>query len=204
MALEITRKRCWRFNWVLEFDIKGLFDNIDHQLLMKAVKKHTDNRWLLLYIERWLTGPIQLEDGTTINRNRGVPQGGVISPVLSNLFMHYVFDKWMEKHFPRMPICRYADDGLVHCHSETDARMIKAALADRLQECGLEMHPVKTKIVYCKDEDRREKHLVTSFDFLGYTFRPRRSKNHCSIWPVCLGRTLMIGLKEQTPKQTSG
>ena len=112
MALDVTRKRCWRHNWVLEFDIKGLFDNIDHQLLMKAVKKHTDNRWLLLYIERWLTGPIQLEDGTTISRKRGVPQGGVISPVLSNLFMHYAFDKWMERHFPGKPFCRYADDGV--------------------------------------------------------------------------------------------
>jgi len=177
MALEVTRKRCWRHNWVLEFDIRGLFDNIDHQLLMKAVKRHTDNRWLLLYIERWLTGPIQLEDGTTISRKRGVPQGGVISPVLSNLFMHYAFDKWMERHFPGKPFCRYADDGLVHCHSEADARMVKDALANRLQECGLEMHPEKTKIVYCKDDDRREEHAVTSFDFLGYTFRPRRSKN---------------------------
>ena len=171
------RKRCWRHNWVLEFDIKGLFDNIDHQLLMKAVKRHTDNRWLLLYIERWLTGPIQLEDGTTISRKRGVPQGGVISPVLSNLFMHYAFDKWMERHFPGKPFCRYADDGLVHSHSEADARMVKVALANRLQECGLEMHPEKTKIVYCKDDDRREEHAVTCFDFLGYTFRPRRSKN---------------------------
>ena len=176
-ALEITRKRCWRYNWVLEFDIKGLFDNIDHPLLMKAVKKHTDNRWLLLYIERWLTGPIQREDGTTVNRTRGVPQGGVISPVLSNLFMHYAFDKWVERAFPGQPFCRYADDGLVHCHGEAQAQAIKSALATRLRECGLEMNPEKTKIVYCKDDDRTETHAVTSFDFLGYTFRPRRSKN---------------------------
>jgi RNA-directed DNA polymerase len=162
---------------VLEFDIKGLFDNIDHQLLMKAVNKHTDNRWLRLYIERWLTAPIQVEAGTTVNRKRGVPQGGVISPVLANLFMHYAFDKWLERHFPDNPFCRYADDGLVHCHSEAQAKTIQAALAIRLQECGLEMHPDKTRIVYCKDSDRREEHPVTSFDFLGYTFRPRRSKN---------------------------
>jgi RNA-directed DNA polymerase len=150
MALEITRKRCWRHNWVFEFDIKGLFDNIDHQLLMKAVKKHTDNRWLLLYIERWLTGPIQCEDGSTVNRKRGVRQGGVISPVLSNLFMHYAFDKWMERHFSGKLFCRYADDGLVHCHSEADAKMVKDALANRLQECGLEMHPEKTRLVTVK------------------------------------------------------
>jgi len=176
-ALDVTRKRCWRYNWVLEFDIKGLFDNIDHSLLMKAVRKHTDNRWILLYIERWLTGPIQLEGGSTVDRTRGVPQGGIVSPVLSNLFMHYVFDKWMERTFPGTPFCRYADDGLAHCHSEAQAKRIKAELASRLQVCGLEMHPDKTKIVYCKDEDRREEHAVTSFDFLGYTFRPRRSKN---------------------------
>lgn len=176
-ALAITRQRCWRYNWVLEFDIKGLFDNIDHQLLMKAVRKHTENRWLLLYIERWLIGPIELEDGTIVSREKGVPQGGVISPVLSNLFLHYAYDHWMERQFPGKPFCRYADDGLAHCHSETEAVQLKEALAERLMECGLEMHPDKTKIVYCKDDDRREMHPVTSFDFLGFTFRPRRSKN---------------------------
>ena len=180
-ALAITRKRCWRYNWVLEFDIKGLFDNIDHDLLMKAVRKHTDNRWHLLYIERWLTGPIQAEDDTVSQRTRGVPQGGVISPVLSNLFMHYVFDKWMESAFPGTPFCRYADDGLAHCHSETEANRIKTELAARLHACGLEMHPDKTKIVYCKDDNRKEEHPVTSFDFLGYTFRPRRSMTRSGV-----------------------
>jgi len=174
-ALAVTRKRCWRYSWVLEFDIKGLFDNIDHDLLMKAVRKHTDSRWLLLYIERWLTGPICREDGTTVARTRGVPQGGIVSPVLSNLFLHYVFDKWMERDFPDTPFCRYADDGLVHCHSEAEALMIKAALATRLHDCSLEMHPDKTKIVYCKGGSNKEDHPVRSFDFLGYTFRPRRS-----------------------------
>lgn len=144
---------------------------------MKAVRRHTDNRWLILYIERWLTAPIQQEDGTIITRERGVPQGGVISPVLSNLFMHYAFDKWMERNFPEVPFCRYADDGLAHCQHKAEAQALKATLETRLRECGLEMHPEKTKIVYCKDDDRREVHPVTSFDFLGYTFRPRRSKN---------------------------
>jgi len=175
-ALEVTRKRCWRNDWVLEFDIRGLFDNIDHQLLMKAVKKHTDNPWLILYIERWLTSPID-ENGTVTKRIIGLPQGGVISPVLSNLFMHYVYDKWMERTFPGMPFCRYADDGLAHCGTEAETIRVKDALSARLTECGLEMHPKKTKIVYCKDEDRRGNYPSTSFDFLGYTFRPRRSMN---------------------------
>jgi len=176
-ALEVTRKRCWRYDWVLEFDIRGLFDNIDHLLLMKAVKRHTDNPWLLLYIERWITAPVQQADGSVVARSKGLPQGGVISPVLSNLFMHYAFDVWMGREYPNCPWCRYADDGLAHCRSLAEAQQLKAALEERLHECGLEMHPVKTKIVYCKDDDRRDRYPVTSFDFLGYMFRARRSKN---------------------------
>lgn len=130
-----------------------------------------------MYIERWIKAPIRLRDDTMVNRSKGVPQGGVISPVLSNLFMHYAFDKWMETNFPGIPFCRYADDGLAHCRSEAQAKTLKATLEKRLRECRLEMHPVKTRIVYCKDDDRREEHSVISFDFLGYTFRPRKSKN---------------------------
>jgi RNA-directed DNA polymerase len=176
-ALEITRKRCWRYDWVLEFDIRGLYDNIDHQLLMKAVKKHTNNPWLLLYIERWITAPVQQADGSIVARDKGVPQGSVISPVLSNLFMHYAFDVWMGREFSDCPWCRYADDGLTHCRTLAQAQRLRTALEERLQECGLELHPVKTKIVYCKDDDRRGSYPVRSFDFLGYTFRARRSKN---------------------------
>ena len=176
-ALAVTRERCWRYDWVLEFDIRGLFDNIDHHLLMKAVKRHTDNPWLLLYIERWITAPVQQSDGSVVARVRGVPQGGVISPVLSNLFMHYAFDAWMDREYPDSPWCRYADDGLAHCRTLAQAEQLRVALGKRLQDCGLEMHPVKTKIVYCKDEDRRGTYPVTGFDFLGYTFRARRSKN---------------------------
>ena len=176
-ALAVTRERCWRNDWVLEFDIRGLFDNIDHQLLMKAVRKHTDSPWLLLYIERWITAPIQQADGSVVARDRGVPQGGVISPVLSNLFMHYAFDTWMVREYPDSPWCRYADDGLAHCRSQAEAEQLRDALEQRLYECGLEMHPIKTKIVYCKDDDRRGSYPVRSFDFLGYTFRARRSKN---------------------------
>ena len=173
-AIEITRKRCWKTNWVLEFDIKGLFDNIPHELLMKAVKKHTDNKWQLLYIERWLKAGMQQLDGHVTERLCGTPQGGVISPILSNLFMHYVFDKWMERQHKGVLWCRYADDGLAHCKTKQQAERLKCELKTRFARCGLEMHPKKTKIVYCKDERRKGKHSNTSFDFLGYTFKARR------------------------------
>jgi RNA-directed DNA polymerase len=176
-AIKVTRQRCWRYNWVLEFDIKGLFDNIDHDLLMKAVGHHTQCKWILLYIERWLKAPFQKEDGTLVEREKGTPQGGVVSPVLSNLFLHYVFDKWMERNYPRNPFCRYADDAVAHCRNEAEAHKLQKALEVRFRECGLELHPQKTKIVYCKDDDRRGDYPNISFDFLGFTFRPRRSKN---------------------------
>ncbi|WP_257282048.1 group II intron reverse transcriptase/maturase [Endozoicomonas sp. ISHI1] len=172
-AIRVTRKRCWHQDWVLEFDIKGLFDNISHELLMKAVSKHTRCKWLLLYVERWLKAPMINESGECIERTQGTPQGGVISPVLANLFLHYVFDKWMQKHYPHVKWCRYADDGLAHCRSEEEAQGMLSALRDRFAECGLELHPEKTKIVYCKDGSRKGQSQHTSFDFLSYTFRPR-------------------------------
>jgi group II intron reverse transcriptase/maturase len=172
-AIGITRERCWKYNWVLEFDVKGLFDNIDHELLLRAVRKHVQCKWALLYIERWLKAPMELEDGTRVERTCGTPQGGVISPILSNLFMHYTFDLWMARTFPELPWCRYADDGLVHCRVEHEAERVKAALQGRLAECHLEMHPTKTRIVYCRDGQRRGKYPNVKFDFLGYCFRPR-------------------------------
>ncbi len=176
-AIAVTRKRCWRYNWLLEFDIKGLFDNIEHELLMKAVRHHTKCKWILLYIERWLRAPFQQKDGMLIERTKGTPQGGVVSPVLANLFLHYVFDKWMERNHSKNPFCRYADDGIVHCRTENEAEELRSRLDVRFKECGLELHPIKTKIVYCKDSDRRGDHPDISFDFLSYTFRPRRAKN---------------------------
>lgn len=176
-AVGVTRERCWRYNWVFEWDIKGLFDNIDHELLLRAVKKHTECKWVILYIERWLKAPMQLAEGTLVERTKGTPQGGVVSPVLSNLFLHYAFDVWMTRTYPQIPWCRYADDGLAHCRTEQEAQALKLALMQRLAECGLEMHPDKTRIVYCKDGSRRGKYPNTKFDFLGYTFRPRVAKN---------------------------
>ena len=176
-AVAATRRRCWRYDWLLEFDIKGLFDNIDHGLLLRAVRKHTDCKWLLLYIERWLTAPFQTEDGRTIERHSGTPQGGVISPVLANLFLHYAFDAWMVRNCPHNPWARYADDAVIHCRTREEAERLLGRLNERFGECLLELHPDKTRIVYCKDDDRRGEFQEIKFDFLGYTFRPRRSKN---------------------------
>lgn len=176
-AIGVTRQRCWHYDWILEFDIKGLFDNIPHDLLLKAVEKHTDCPWVKLYIKRWLVVPMQMPDGELVVRERGTPQGGVISPILSNVFLHYVFDKWLDKHYPTLPWCRYADDGLVHCQSEEQALHMRNVLKQRFEACGLELHPVKTKIVYCKDGDRKGDYENTSFDFLGYTFMRRVCKN---------------------------
>ena len=176
-AVGEARKRCWRYDWVVDLDIKGFFDTIDHDLLMRAVRKHTDSKWLLLYIERWLKAPVQMEDGTRIQSGKGTPQGGVISPLLANLFLHYAFDKWMEREFPEIPFERYADDAICHCRTEEDAKRLLSKLEERVAQCKLELHPEKTKVVYCKDDDRRGEYTDTSFDFLGYTFRARRSKN---------------------------
>jgi RNA-directed DNA polymerase len=176
-ALKQARTRCWRNDWVLDLDIKGFFDNINHELMMKAVEKHTQDKWVLLYIKRWLEEPVAMPDGTLVTSQKGTPQGGVISPLLANLFLHYAFDKWMERNFPNISFERYADDSVCHCKSEAQAKMLKNALEQRMKEVGLELHPEKTKIVYCKDADRTQTYPNIQFDFLGFTFRPRKSKN---------------------------
>lgn len=176
-ALAACRQRCWKNDWVIDLDIRAFFDSIDHALLMRAVSKHTDLRWVLLYVQRWLQAPLQREDGTLMPRDRGTPQGSAISPLLANLFLHYAFDQWMAREFPGCPFERYADDAVIHCRSEAQARQVLEALAARLAQVGLELHPGKTRIVYCKDDDRRGSHEHERFDFLGYTFRRRLLKN---------------------------
>lgn len=176
-ALEVARKRCWQYDWVLDIDIKGFFDNIDHELMMRAVKKHTQEPWILLYVQRWLKASAQESNGNITERTLGTPQGGVISPLLSNIFLHYAFDEWMRRNFPENPFERYADDVVVHCKTEEKAIKLKIAITVRLLECKLELHPDKTKIVYCKDSNRKGSYQNEKFDFLGYTFRPRSSRN---------------------------
>ncbi|MFH1716535.1 MAG: group II intron reverse transcriptase/maturase [Planctomycetota bacterium] len=172
-AIAVTRKRCWHYDWVVEFDIRGLFDNIRHDLLMKALRC----RWILLYVERWLKAPLRQQDGSLVTRDRGTPQGAVVSPLLANLFLHYTFDAWIRREVPGIPFCRYADDGLLHCRSRFQAEYVMRRISERFRQCGLEIHPDKSSIVYCKDAKRTGDYSRISFDFLGYTFRPRRCVN---------------------------
>jgi RNA-directed DNA polymerase len=178
-AVAACRQRCWRADWVIDLDIRAFFDTVPWDLVLKAVARHIapDQEWIVLYIKRWLQAPLQKQDGTLVARDRGTPQGSAISPLIANLFMHYAFDAWMAREFPGVRFERYCDDAVVHCASERQARQVRDAIAGRLADVGLELHPDKTRIVYCKDEDRRGDHEATSFTFLGYEFRPRLAKN---------------------------
>ena len=176
-AVGRCRERCWRSDWVIDLDIESFFDSVDRNFLMKAVGHHTDSRWVLLYVQRWLNAPLISADHGPATRAHGIPQGSPLSPLLANIYLHYAFDAWMEREFPGVRFERYCDDAIVHCASERDAENIRAAIADRLAGVGLRLNEAKTHIVYCKDSDRRGRFPLTRFDFLGYTFRPRLSRN---------------------------
>jgi RNA-directed DNA polymerase len=212
-AVRVTRQRCWKYNWLLEFDVKGAFDNLDHDLLMKALRKHTDCKWVLLYVGRWLKAPSVSESGEIRARDRGTPQGSVVGPVLMNLFMTYAFDRWMRRNVTSCPFARYADDAVVHCSSERQALFVKNLLVERFAACGLELHPEKTRIVYCKDSSRPGVYPHVQFTFLGFTFRPRRAmsrhgKRFTSFLPGA-SREALTRMRQQIrswhlPRQTPG
>ena len=176
-AVEVTRKRCWTTDWVIDLDIKAFFDSIPHDLVEQAVAFHTEIPWLRLYVGRWLRVPVENMEGVQEERTKGTPQGGVISPLLANLFLHYAFDAWMQREYPGVQFERYADDAIVHCESKEQAVEVLEAIRGRLAQCGLELHPEKTRIVYCKDSNRRGGYEQIKFDFLGFTFQPRRAKD---------------------------
>lgn len=178
-AVAVARKRTWKMAWAIDLDIKGFFDNIDHKILMRLVRRHTDCPWVLLYIERWLKVPAQIDDGTIVERTRGTPQGGVISPLLANIFLHHALDEWMKQRFPESPFERYADDIVVHCWTQKQAAYVRTGIEWQLRKYGLELHPEKTKIVLCHDDRRkigRELGHPESFDFLGFTFKNRTAR----------------------------
>jgi len=176
-AVAVCRERCWKLDWILDLDIKSFFDSVPWDLMLRAVARHTDQKWVLMYVERWLEAPMRTADGTLAPRVKGTPQGSPVSPVLANLFLHYAFDLWMVRELPGVPFERYADDAVIHCVSERQARQVREALASRLVEVGLELHPDKTRIVYCKDSNRRGTYEHVSFTFCGYTLRPRKTAN---------------------------
>src|SRR6266540_5011944 len=176
-AVRVCRERCWRYDWVIDLDLRSIFDSLDHSLVLRALARHTRERWILLYVQRWLKAPLQREDGTLEARDRGSPQGSAISPLLANVFLHYALDLWLVREFPEVPFERYADDAILHCRSEQQARVVLGAIVGRLAQVGLELNLDKTRIVYCKDSNRRGSHEHERFDFLGYTFRPRRARN---------------------------
>ena len=176
-ALGTCRVRCWKYDWVIDLDLRAFFDTLDHSLVLKAVAHHTNQRWVLLYVQRWLKAPLQLEDGALTQRDRGSPQGSAISPVLANLFLHYALDMWMVREFPDVPFERYADDEILHCKTQQQAQMVLDAIVGRLAQVGLELNLDKTRIVYCKDANRKGSHEHEQFTFLGYTFRPRHAQN---------------------------
>jgi RNA-directed DNA polymerase len=177
MAVDKCRERCWKKDWVTGLDVRKLFDSVDHDLMVRAVEANITpgQRWVVLYVKRWLKAPVLMPDGRLAGRHRGTPQGSAVSPVLANLFMHYAFDSWLEREFPAVEFERFADDAVVHCATERQARQVLDALGQRMAQVGLALHPEKTKIVYCKDRKRHLSYETASFTFLGYTFRARKA-----------------------------
>jgi group II intron reverse transcriptase/maturase len=171
----VCRERCFKRDWVVDLDVKAFFDSVSWELMLKAVACHTDQKWVLLYVERWLKAPMLMPDGTTLARVKGTPQGGPISPLIANIFLHYGLDRWMTRQYPGVQFERFADDVVVHCVTERQARYVRDAIGRRLVGIGLELHPDKTRIVYCKDSRRRQEYELVSFTFCGYTFRPREA-----------------------------
>jgi RNA-directed DNA polymerase len=176
-ALARTRERCWRMDWVVDMDIAKFFDSVPWDLMVKAVEANTDQAWIVLYVKRWLAAPMVTSDGTVIQRERGTPQGSAVSPALANLFLHYALDSWLVRTFPDVQFARYVDDAVVHCVSEERAIQVRDAIAERMEQVGLRLHPDKTRIVYCQDSNRRGSYEHTSFTFLGFTFQQRGARS---------------------------
>ncbi|PVD49280.1 group II intron reverse transcriptase/maturase [Terrimonas sp.] len=197
-ALEQVRENVRHYAWVIDMDIKSFFDEVNHELLMKAIDKHVPEKWVKMYIRRWLEAPVQTKDGLVFKKGQGTPQGGVISPLLANLFLHYVLDKWLAKTFPTVRFVRYADDVVVHCISEKQSHYVLEGIRLRLQECKLRLSEEKTKITYCQDYRRQgRKDYPKKFDFLGHTFKPMSKKSNRNNG-VFLGYDCQMSMKSRT------
>jgi len=199
-AIKRARERCMEYDWGIDLDIKGFFDNIDHGLLMKCLHPYISEKWVIMYIERWLKAPIINKEGEKGTREKGTPQGGVISPLLSNIFLHFVFDKWMEIYHPNNKFERYADDVIIHCRNKGEAEQLLREVNERMNKCKLELHPEKTRIFYCKDYRRKANGENVSFTFLGHTFKPRRHKSHFCEGKYFLGFSPAISIKARKDK----
>lgn len=187
-AIKRCSEQCWKKGWVIDLDIKGFFDNLDHDLLLKALKRHTKESWVIMYVERWLKAPVLYpKTGALDKRTKGTPQGGVISPLLANLYLHYCFDKWMQIHHPSITFERYADDVVVHCNSRKEAELLLSKIDKRMNACKLTLHPEKTKVVYCKQNNRMANYKQITFDFLGFRFQPRRIKDRNGLYKLSYG-----------------
>jgi len=174
-AVRVCRQRCWRKDWIVDLDVKAFFDSVPWDLMLSALARHTDAKWVLLYVERWLKAPMLMPDGTMLARTKGTPQGGPVSPLIANVFLHYGLDMWLTREFPAVTFERFADDAVIHCVTERQARQVREAVGRRFADIGLEVHPDKTRIVYCKDSKRRQDFDQVSFTFCGYAFRPREA-----------------------------
>jgi group II intron reverse transcriptase/maturase len=174
-AVRVCRQRCFKRDWVVDLDVKAFFDSVPWDLMLKAVARHVTQPWVMLYVERWLKAPMLMPDGTLTHRTKGTPQGGPISPLIANIFLHYGFDTWMTREFPGIGFERFADDVVVHCVTERQAHKVRQAIGRRFAEIGLQLHPDKTRIVYCKDDRRRLDYDQVTFTFCGYAFRPRKT-----------------------------
>jgi RNA-directed DNA polymerase len=182
-AVRVCRQRCFRRDWVVDLDVKAFFDSVPWDLMLKAVARHTTQPWVMMYVERWLQAPMLMPDGALTHRVKGTPQGGPISPLIANIFLHYGFDTWMTREFPGIWFERFADDAVVHCVTERQAHRVQDAIGCRLAEVGLLLHPDKTRVVYCKDGRRRQDYSQVTFTFCGYLFRPRKAYHKASGQP---------------------
>ena len=199
-AVEAVQKNVRQYAWALDMDIKNFFDEVNHELLLKALDRHVEEKWVKMYLLRWLETPSQQSDGTLIHKQgKGTPQGGVISPLLANLFLHYVLDKWIEKHYPGVAFVRYADDVIIHCQTEEEAKKLLVAIRERLAECKLSLNEEKTKLVYCQDYRRvKKKSFGKKFDFLGFTFKPGSVASKRAGGSMFLGYGCAISQSAQT------